>query len=247
MSLHHFSFLAVSLLLGADASRQELAQKELERFQGDWVSVSYTVDGKPATPEQLKTIKLTVKGATSTFQREGQMGRGIYNLEPTRTPKEIDVHIYEGPEKGKVHRGIYEFDGQKLLVCLTTPGSKDRPRELVSKPGSGHTLEVWQHTDKSARPLVARPADRRQVAPGSPPGHRWPNRSPAASDVCGLAAKLAWREGPMAIPTCAGCIVACKASAVACEKCPDDEHMKTCARGLPRLRQVLQRFGYSRR
>ena len=90
MSLHHFSFLAVSLLLGADASRQELAQKELERFQGDWVSVSYTVDGKPATPEQLKTIKLTVKGATSTFQRRG----------PNRS-RHLQSGTYPDPERNR--------------------------------------------------------------------------------------------------------------------------------------------------
>ncbi len=144
MGLNYLSVVTIGLLLGADAPRQEQVQKELEKFQGDWVIVSYTVDGKPATPEQLKTLKLTVKGAVSTFQRDGQTSHGLYKLDPTHKPKEIDIQINDGPNKGKMDVGIYQFDGQKLLICLAAPGSKDRPREFVSKTGSGHTLEVWQ-------------------------------------------------------------------------------------------------------
>jgi hypothetical protein len=56
MNLHLLPLLASGLLLGADARTENQAQKDLDKFQGDWVLVSYTVDGKAATPDELKTM-----------------------------------------------------------------------------------------------------------------------------------------------------------------------------------------------
>jgi hypothetical protein len=49
-------------------------------------------------------------------------------------------------------------------------------------------------------------------------------------DICGVAAKIASRRGPMAVPMCEGCARACDACGTACEKFPDDDHMKRCAK-----------------
>jgi uncharacterized protein (TIGR03067 family) len=144
MRLRLLSVLAVGLLLGADAPREDSAKKELEKFQGDWVAVSYTVDGKEVGDDELKTIRLTVKGADSTFKRGDKTGHGTYKLGPSKDPKEIDISHDDGPDKGKTALGVYEVEGEKLKICLAAPGVKERPKELASKPGSGHTLEVWK-------------------------------------------------------------------------------------------------------
>lgn len=49
-------------------------------------------------------------------------------------------------------------------------------------------------------------------------------------DFCALAAKVVSRHGPMAIPTCEACARACDICGAACEKFPDDDHMKRCDR-----------------
>jgi uncharacterized protein (TIGR03067 family) len=144
MHLFLLPILTSGLMLGADAARENPAQKDLEKFQGDWVIVSYTVDGKAATPEELATIKLTVKGPRSTFQRDGNTYHGTYTLDTNRQPNAIDILHADGPNKGKVILGIYEFGDDQLTACLACPGAKERPREMASKAGSGHVLEVWK-------------------------------------------------------------------------------------------------------
>lgn len=49
-------------------------------------------------------------------------------------------------------------------------------------------------------------------------------------DVCATAAKITSRYGPAAVPTCEGCAKVCDLCASACEKFPDDDHMKRCAK-----------------
>jgi hypothetical protein len=49
-------------------------------------------------------------------------------------------------------------------------------------------------------------------------------------DICGIAAKVTARRGPLAVPVCEGCARTCDACAAACEKFPDDEHMAKCAK-----------------
>lgn len=49
------------------------------------------------------------------------------------------------------------------------------------------------------------------------------------ADFCATAAQIAARGGPFAALICGPCAEACARCAVACEKFPDDEHMKLCA------------------
>jgi hypothetical protein len=50
------------------------------------------------------------------------------------------------------------------------------------------------------------------------------------ADMCGTAAKVAARQGPMASIVCDSCAKACDTCGAACEKFPDDEHMAKCAK-----------------
>lgn len=120
------------------------AAKDLEKFQGDWVMVSYTVDGKPAAADVLQSLKLNVKGDTSTFTIGKVTSMGTYKLDPAKKPKWLDILVTTGAEKGMTMLSIYEFDGEQLKICHSAANVKDRPKEFVSKPGTGHILEVWK-------------------------------------------------------------------------------------------------------
>lgn len=50
------------------------------------------------------------------------------------------------------------------------------------------------------------------------------------AEVCGAAAKIAARHGPMAVTICEACAKACDDCGAACEKHPDDKHMQECAK-----------------
>jgi hypothetical protein len=49
------------------------------------------------------------------------------------------------------------------------------------------------------------------------------------AECCSLAAKLSARGSPFAVYACEACAKSCDDCAAACEKFPDDQHMKKCA------------------
>src|SRR5262245_32159338 len=99
-----FSFsalLLLSLLPAAraadDADKAEAVNKDLQNFQGTWSVLSMDLDGKPLAEERRKKIRLTIKGEDFKFDDgNGQPGVGLYKIDPTKNPKELDIVITEG-------------------------------------------------------------------------------------------------------------------------------------------------------
>src|SRR5262249_40196549 len=75
---------------------------------------------------------------------------GRQRLDPSRSPKAIDVTVTEGLNKGAVMLGIYEIDGDTLKVCFDEEGEK-RPTEFKSAPGSQTFVNVHQRVKKRSK------------------------------------------------------------------------------------------------
>jgi uncharacterized protein (TIGR03067 family) len=132
--------LLLVLSLGL-ALRAADAKEELDKLQGTWVRVSAEVDGKKVPADEAKKETLVIKGDDYTATVEGKPRKGTLKVDPTRSPKQLDLIPAEGPNKGKVLPGIYELDGDTFRYCIATKGD-DRPTEFSSKPGSGHRVYV---------------------------------------------------------------------------------------------------------
>ena len=67
------------------------------------------------------------------------------------------------------------------------------------------------------------------------------------SEFCDAAAKVTSRHGPMSVLSCEACAKACDACGTECEKFPDDEHMKRCAKACrdcsKACREMIQMVG----
>jgi uncharacterized protein (TIGR03067 family) len=86
---------------------------------------------------------MVVKGEKMTFlYKDKERGRASLKIDPSTSPAQIDTTGEDGPGKGRTVKGIYKFDGDTLTVCVGGWGSKDRPTEFASKPGSGRLLFV---------------------------------------------------------------------------------------------------------
>ena len=111
-----------------------LLAADQEKFQGAWQRVSIIDDGKAV--EGAEKGSVTFKGGEYTL-RDGDTVKstGTYKLDDSKEPKEFDVMPGAGPNKGKTLKGIYKFDGDKLIYCIAGPGV-DRPKELASPAGS---------------------------------------------------------------------------------------------------------------
>jgi len=146
--MRRYGVLVVLLpaLLAADRA-EEAVKKELRKFQGAWKFVSLEAGGKTLPEEDYKAALLVIDGDKHTTKNGAATYSGTLKIDPGKKPKAIDFRFSDGPEKGKTAHGIYEFDGDTLKVCVGLVG-KDRPAAFVSKPGSGHVLEVLKRTKK---------------------------------------------------------------------------------------------------
>jgi uncharacterized protein (TIGR03067 family) len=135
---------AVGLLMAAEAPKGDAAKKEYQKFTGTWRIESMVVEGAKVEEDQFKTARLVLKGDKFSMTHGDVTYGGTYRVDVSKKPKTIDVVFTEGPDKGNTLLGIYELDGDTYKVCI----GKERPKEFVSKPGSGHVLEVFKREKK---------------------------------------------------------------------------------------------------
>jgi len=125
-------------------------EKELKKFQGTWTIESSETGGMAIPADQLKGFIVTFEGDKHTVKNGDQVIQvGTQKIDPSKSPKTIDVTMSEGPNKGAVILGIYEIDGDTLKACFDTSGKK-RPTEFKSPPGSETFVNVHKRVKKSS-------------------------------------------------------------------------------------------------
>jgi uncharacterized protein (TIGR03067 family) len=137
-------------LLGAGGRQEEASKKDLEMLQGDWAGVSMIQDGMKLPDDDAQAYFRSYKGDKyAVFRYSQPLAKWTFTLDAAKKPKTIDAQR-EGDDKGKPALGIYEFEGGKLKLCVAGIG-KERPTKFESKPGSGHTLSVWEREKKGGK------------------------------------------------------------------------------------------------
>src|SRR5262245_33155672 len=93
-------------------------EKELKKLQGSWTIESSETGGQKIPADDLKGFIVTFEGDRHTLKKgEKVVQVGTQKLDPSKSPKAIDVTMTEGPNKGAVMLGIYEIDGDTLKAC----------------------------------------------------------------------------------------------------------------------------------
>lgn len=116
-----------------------------DKFQGAWQRVSIIDGGKPVEGAEKESVVFSGGGYTL---KDGDTAKsmGTFKLDETKDPKEFDVMPGAGPNKGKTLKGIYKFDGDKLIYCIAGP-DLDRPKEFASPAGS----KIRLYTNRRAK------------------------------------------------------------------------------------------------
>lgn len=137
--------LPLLLFLGADApsKKSEAFQKDLATLQGTWKPISMEMDGKFLPQERIGKIRLTIEGEKFTFDTGNDSHGGLYKIDPSQDPKQLNIEITRGDEVGKVYLVIYKFEDGKMIQCMETSNAK-RPSEFTGQAGSGNLYEVWE-------------------------------------------------------------------------------------------------------
>ena len=104
--------------------------------------------GKEIPAGDLKEFILTFEGEKHTLKKGDEVIQvGTQKIDPSKSPKTIDVTMTEGPNKGAVMLGIYEIDADTLKVCFDPKGKK-RPTEFKSAAGSENFVNVHKRVKK---------------------------------------------------------------------------------------------------
>ena len=90
--------------------------------------------------------------------REAGQQKGELTIDPSTSPKSIEVEVTRGSSIGKKLLGIYEIKGNKLTICWSEPGGAKRPTKFVTKMavGAGAMLETYQSQEETKRPQSKR-------------------------------------------------------------------------------------------
>jgi uncharacterized protein (TIGR03067 family) len=139
------------VVLGGSVTRADDktdAEKEFKKFHGVWTFESVEAGGKKAPADAFKGTTVTFAGDTYTVKKGDEVIQvGTQKLDPSRSPKTIDVTVTEGLNKGAVMLGIYEIDEDTLKVCFDE-GGKKRPTEFKSPAGSETFVNVHKRLKK---------------------------------------------------------------------------------------------------
>lgn len=135
------------MVLAVCVFQDDARQADLDKLQGTWVTSSLVNDGQTLVneenqPPELLAAKLVYQGNKWSIKVEDKtIASGIFKLDSTKSPKQIDILDETGKTNDKTKLGIYRIEGDTYTYCLA-PAGKPRPSEFDSKPGSGYSLGV---------------------------------------------------------------------------------------------------------
>jgi len=131
--------LSVGLLAGGDDPKPEDVKKDLDTFQGTWTIVTLERDGVNLL-QQFGTFEMVVKGDEYTAPNIA----ATFKLDPSKSPKAIDISYKEGPAAGQTIKAIYKLEGDNLTMCRARAQGDERPVEFAAPSGSGRMLFAFK-------------------------------------------------------------------------------------------------------
>lgn len=100
-------------LLGAD----DATSSDQKALQGTWNATAVVDGGTPEYADRVAAIQLKIHDDHYTYDLGDHSFTATFTLNPSRTPKEMDITFWEGPQTGKVMRAIYSLKGDTLQIC----------------------------------------------------------------------------------------------------------------------------------
>jgi uncharacterized protein (TIGR03067 family) len=117
---------------------------ELDKFQGTWTIASIMNNGQKAEEGTFRTWKMVIEsdGFTGTLGESSFSGK--FTLDPSKSPKAIDVLVKNANGQDEVIKGVYSLEGDTYTYCRPQNPTGDRPAAVSAPEGSGNLLVVWK-------------------------------------------------------------------------------------------------------
>ncbi len=148
-----------------DKPKEDKPEADKQAIQGVWQTTAVEVNGKD-TPEKARALREIgdskwVFGADKvTYQLDSKDMPAAYTIDPSKTPKQIDLR----PEEGNPGLGIYSLEGDVLKLCLPGPGGDARPTELkADEAGKTILLTLKRVSSDKDKPKEEKQKDEAKV------------------------------------------------------------------------------------
>jgi uncharacterized protein (TIGR03067 family) len=133
----------LSCQLVASLQAQDDTDKGIKELQGKWRAVEMQTGGNPAPKEVLEKARLEIKDDEMTWHSGGtSVRKSRIRLDPSKSPKEIDITFLDGPGKGSTFPGIYALEKGQLRLCYSH--TKDRPKDFKTERGQLRELVILE-------------------------------------------------------------------------------------------------------
>lgn len=158
-----------ALLLTALLCSHSLAadkDPETKQFQGHWEVIELAEDGKVIPQEAIREwlpsggrFEIAENAIIFTSPDDGKKHVKVFSLDSTQYPNGIDLST-RNKQDGL---GIYKFDKDRLIVCISDPEESQRPTDFSAKEGSKRMLMVLQRPARQTQ----QPAPSKEETPGT--------------------------------------------------------------------------------
>ncbi len=118
-------------------------RRERDLLGGNWQIESIEDDGERLSADLVRTkiaedgmVRVGVRGLSIISPRDEQKHLWAYRIDPTRSPKQIDVTT----QFDAILKGIYTFEGDRLLICVAKTEDGHRPDEFDASEGTRRML-----------------------------------------------------------------------------------------------------------
>jgi uncharacterized protein (TIGR03067 family) len=156
MAMLAFGWIPVALALLISSGSEEATKKECARFEGVWSFSQVEVDGVKQPAMAFPANKMIVlKDGRYVVVQGSRIIHGTVKLDPSTSPKHIDVTVTDGPAKGRTTMAIYDLSADTYKFCGSLRG-KDRPAALASAAGSGTILHIMKREKETPRDALVK-------------------------------------------------------------------------------------------
>ena len=124
-------------------------------LEGEWHFVSLKVDGSEVPAPPPASAKLLIHGDRFRMDSSDGAFEGLFTIDVESTPARIDIEFVEGPEAGNWSYGIFEIDGDSLILRTYEPaGARGKVSVSLAK-GWRLAEEVNVLEDRTGRASLA--------------------------------------------------------------------------------------------
>jgi RNA polymerase sigma-70 factor (ECF subfamily) len=145
--MNRVALIALFMFTGTAARGADPAADEVKKLQGEWQAIEVEINGKKGTKDDadVKALRLVIKDDAMTLPSpvgDGKERKKTFKLDPSKSPKEIDITSLDGQEKDQTAACIYKLDGDRLTICMPyfTKDPSVRPKEFKAGANDGIML-----------------------------------------------------------------------------------------------------------